>query len=92
MGELADAYSEGRGTRITTRVVILGGGFGGVYAALGFDRLEPGRFGVTLIDRENFFLFTPMLSEVAASSIDTRRIPPSAAPSPGSSYWRPGLG
>jgi NADH:ubiquinone reductase (H+-translocating) len=57
---------------MTTRVVILGGGFGGVYTALGLDREEAPDLDVTLVSRENFFLFTPMLSEIAASSIDTR--------------------
>jgi NADH dehydrogenase len=55
-----------------TRVVILGGGFGGVYAALRLEReLARGApLEVTLVNRENFFLFTPMLHEVAASDLD----------------------
>ena len=55
------------------RVLILGGGFGGIYTALGLEReLRPeDRTEVTLINSENFFLFTPMLCEVAGSSIDT---------------------
>ncbi|MCS6303217.1 MAG: FAD-dependent oxidoreductase [Nitrospira sp.] len=48
------------------RVVILGGGFGGMYAALKFERaLEQGAaLDVTLVNQDNFFLFTPMLHEV----------------------------
>ncbi len=57
---------------MTTRVLILGGGFGGIYAALAFDRMAPEEFQVTVVDRNNFFLFTPLLSEIASSSIDTR--------------------
>lgn len=55
------------------RVVILGGGFGGVYTALGLERrLRPeDRTEVTLINPENFFLFTPMLAEIVSSQIDT---------------------
>ncbi len=55
------------------RVVIVGGGFGGIYTALGLERdLTLGdRTEVTLINNENFFLFTPLLCEVASSSIDT---------------------
>ena len=55
-----------------TRVVILGGGFGGMYAALEFERaLARGAdLEVTLVNRDNFFLFTPMLHEVAASDLD----------------------
>lgn len=59
-----------------TRVVILGGGFGGVYAALRLQQLLKHRsdVDVTLVSRENFFLLTPMLPQVAASAIDTRHI------------------
>src|SRR6478752_10393022 len=58
------------------RVVILGGGFGGMYAALEFERaLEQGAdLDVTLVNRDNFFLFTPMLHEVAASDLDITNI------------------
>jgi NADH:quinone reductase (non-electrogenic) len=60
----------------TTRIVILGGGFGGLYAALRFDRAMKRRrdLDVTLVSRENFFLLTPMLPQAAASGIDTRHI------------------
>lgn len=60
----------------TQRVLILGGGFGGLYAALELDkqlRNVPG-LEVTLVNRENFFLFTPMLHEVAASDLDVTHI------------------
>lgn len=58
------------------RVVILGGGFGGVYAALRLQSLVRRRrdVEVTLVNRENFFLFTPMLPQVATSGLDTRHI------------------
>ena len=58
------------------RVVILGGGFGGLYAALRFEKaLAHGAdLDVTLINRDNFFLFTPMLHEVAASDLDLTNI------------------
>ncbi len=57
-------------------VVILGGGFGGVYVALEFEKLLPrgADFDVTLVNRENFFLFTPMLHEVASSDLDMTNI------------------
>jgi len=61
---------------LPTRIVILGGGFGGVYAALELMRQSsPARpLDVTLVNRENFFLFTPMLHEVAASDLDLTHI------------------
>src|SRR5213594_1952266 len=58
------------------RIVILGGGFGGVYTALRFERAiarDPS-LEVTLVSRENFLLFTPMLHEVAASDVDITHI------------------
>src|SRR5437868_12508389 len=57
-----------------TRVLILGGGFGGLYAALQFEKRRDPRFEVTVVNRENFFLFTPMLHEVAASDLDLTNI------------------
>lgn len=59
-----------------TRVLIVGGGFAGVYAAVELDRLlkhDP-NVEVTIVNRDNFFLFTPMLHEVAASDLDVTHI------------------
>ena len=58
------------------QIVILGGGFGGVYAALRLERLlarEPG-VEICLVSRDNFFLFTPMLHEIAASDLEITNI------------------
>lgn len=58
------------------RILVVGGGFGGVHAArhleqmLGSDR----DIEITLVSRDNFFLFTPMLHEVAASDLDITHI------------------
>ncbi len=58
------------------RVLVLGGGFGGVYAAMELERAlgATGDVEITLVSRENFFLFTPMLHEVAASDLDITHI------------------
>lgn len=58
------------------RVVILGGGFGGMYTALRLEKALARGAGldVTLVNRENFFLFTPMLHEVAASDLEMSHI------------------
>jgi len=54
-----------------TRIVIAGGGFAGLYAAKYLDKRLARRpdVEVTLIARENFILFTPMLHEVAAGDL-----------------------
>src|SRR6202451_454608 len=53
------------------RVVILGGGFGGLYAA---KALKKAPVQVTLVDRRNFHLFQPLLYQVATGSLSRGRI------------------
>jgi NADH dehydrogenase len=53
------------------RVVILGGGFGGLSAAL---RLKRAPVDVTLIDRCNYHLFQPLLYQVATGSLSPANI------------------
>jgi NADH dehydrogenase len=61
---------------VKTRIVILGGGFAGVATAAELER----RFGAdpsvsfTLVSETNALLFTPMLAEVAASSVEATHI------------------
>ena len=59
-----------------TKILILGGGFGGFYTALQLEKELAKRtdIEVTLVNRENFFLFTPMLHEVAAADLDLAHI------------------
>ena len=51
-----------------TRVVIVGGGFGGLAAARKLRRAD---VSVTLIDRQNFFLFQPLAYQVATGSLSS---------------------
>ena len=53
------------------RVVILGGGFGGLAAA---QKLKHVPVEVTLIDRRNFHLFQPLLYQVATGSLSPGEI------------------
>jgi NADH dehydrogenase len=53
------------------RVVILGGGFGGLYAA---KALKKAPVQVTLLDRRNFHLFQPLLYQVATGSLSPGEI------------------
>jgi NADH dehydrogenase len=48
------------------KVVIVGGGFGGLYAA---QQLKSDRVDVTLIDRRNYHLFQPLLYQIATGSL-----------------------
>jgi NADH dehydrogenase len=49
------------------RVLIVGGGFGGLYAAKELGRDE--RVEVTLVDRRNHYLFSPLLYQVATGAV-----------------------
>lgn len=57
--------------RKPAQIVILGGGFGGLYAALTLQKELAGSelAEVTLVDRRNYFTFTPLIPEVAAGTL-----------------------
>ena len=58
------------------RVVILGGGFGGMSAAQRLEQLfsrDP-NLEITLVSQSNYLLFTPMLAEVASSGLQAQHI------------------
>jgi NADH dehydrogenase len=71
---LSQANAFGSGQAPKTRIVILGGGFGGVYTARHLERLCKRRQGVEilLVSRDNFLLMTPLLFEVCSGALDAR--------------------
>lgn len=58
------------------RIVIIGGGFGGVYTSKYLlDYLKnDSKAKITLISKDNFFTFTPMLHEVATGGLNRHNI------------------
>jgi NADH dehydrogenase len=56
--------------------VILGGGFGGIQAAMDLSRLlrNKGDAEIWLVSDQNYFLFTPLLPQIASSNVDPRHI------------------
>jgi NADH:ubiquinone reductase (H+-translocating) len=59
-----------------TRILVLGGGFGGIYTARHLERrfrADPS-VEVALVSRDNFFLYTPMLHEIASCDVDITHI------------------
>ena len=51
------------------KVLVIGGGFGGVFAAKALERQGRGNLDVELVNANNYFVFQPLLPEVAAASI-----------------------
>jgi NADH dehydrogenase len=59
-----------------TRIVIVGGGFAGFHAARALTKVLPRTAGIeiVLVNRTDYFLYLPLLPEVAAAVIDPRRV------------------
>src|SRR4029453_15887076 len=68
------ANRPGDGEPPKTRIVILGGGFGGVYTARHLERLCKRRpdVEIVLVSRDNFLLVTPLLFEGCSGTLDLR--------------------
>src|SRR5689334_18007042 len=67
-----------RGADPMERIVVLGGGFGGIEAARRLDRTF--RFNddvaIELVSDTNFVVYTPMLADVAGGTIEPRHVAP----------------
>lgn len=58
----------------TRNIVIIGGGFAGVYTAKHLQRRLPTGWKVILFSQENHFVFTPLLGDVVGSSINPMHV------------------
>jgi NADH dehydrogenase len=62
-----------RTVRPSPRIVIVGGGFGGAYAAQRLERLlSAAEAEIVLLDRNNYFVFYPLLVEAGTGSLEPR--------------------
>lgn len=62
-------------TTNTTRVIVLGGGFGGVKCARTLRKLvPPSRLEIVVFNQENHMVFHPLLAEVAGGSINAEAV------------------
>ncbi len=70
------ATRHNRGIARGKRIVILGGGFGGVEASRELERLLPGHDNgeVILVNQSDYLLFTPMLTEAVGGNIQPHHI------------------
>ncbi|MCW2956677.1 MAG: dehydrogenase [Thermoleophilia bacterium] len=56
------------------RVVVVGGGFGGAYAARALLRRTRGAVDLTIVSATNYLLFAPLLPEAACGAIEQRHV------------------
>jgi NADH:quinone reductase (non-electrogenic) len=70
------ARRRNRGLLGNQKIIILGAGFAGMNVAHELSRLLPREEDgqITLVDQNNFLLFTPMLTEVAGGELDPRHV------------------
>ncbi|MEL6248621.1 MAG: NAD(P)/FAD-dependent oxidoreductase [Cyanobacteria bacterium J06627_15] len=62
---------------MTHRIVILGGGFGGLYTALALSKLTwDSQPNITLVDQRDRFVFLPLLYELVTGELQTWEIAP----------------
>ncbi|MEV0130259.1 NAD(P)/FAD-dependent oxidoreductase [Dactylosporangium sp. NPDC050688] len=55
-------------------IVVVGGGFAGFHAARRLARMSRGRARITLLNPTDYFLYLPLLPEVAAGVLEPRRV------------------
>ncbi len=53
------------------KILILGGGFSGIYSAKALSKFNGGNFSIELISDNNYFIFQPLLPEVASGTINS---------------------
>lgn len=64
-----------KGVFAKNKILILGGGFGGIEVLKKIQQKLPGGIhDISIVSKDNFFLFTPMLPEVSSGMIETRHI------------------
>lgn len=59
---------------LKTKIVVVGGGFGGLSACQEWIRQNPGNTELTLIDQKNHHLFQPLLYQVATAGLSPSEI------------------
>lgn len=76
MAETAEGADGRGGAGSRDRVVVAGGGFAGIYAALYLAQEDPGarRPEVLLVSEDNHFTFTPLLHDVLGGSLDGQHV------------------
>ncbi|MER6212438.1 NAD(P)/FAD-dependent oxidoreductase [Streptomyces sp. NPDC048387] len=75
MVKAANSRGDAPGTPPRTRILVIGGGYVGMYTALGLQRkLRPGEAEVTVVTPEPYMTYQPFLPEAAAGAISPRHV------------------
>lgn len=65
-------------SRMKKTILILGGGFGGVYTAVYLEKLmtpeERAQFEIVIVSRDNYMVFQPLLPEVVSGSVEINHV------------------
>jgi NADH dehydrogenase len=57
------------------RILIVGGGYGGMHTALRLEKLlRPGEATVTIVDPRSYMTYQPLLAEAAAGNLEPRHV------------------
>ena len=68
-------FSHKSDTAAKKKILILGGGFGGMHVLKDLQKkLDAENISITIVSEKNYFLFTPMLPEVASGMLNPRDI------------------
>ena len=59
---------------MSPRILILGGGFGGLFTALETRKRLAGRADITLVDRNDYFLYTPLLHQIVSAALQPHHL------------------
>jgi len=57
-----------------SRIGVVGAGFAGLYTVFFLRKFFPQGIDITLFDKNNYFLYTPVLHEMATGTVDARHV------------------
>ena len=71
---VVEEFEAGLSMGADLRIGIVGGGFAGLYTVFFLRRFFPQGIDLTLFDKNNYFLYTPVLHEMATGTVNARHV------------------